>query len=323
MQRATRLDDESAAPGGRRPLPRPPQIETGPVSSDWRSVLAERLAGAANAAGAWGYAAVSTGCAEPTALAALALVAQHAAPLRVRCALDWLAQLQRRDGAVPVSAQVSSPCWPTALAALAWLRCGSAADGFGRRIAAAIDWLLETRGRAVPPDPAAHDHDTTLGGWPWVTGTHSWVEPTACAVLALRAAGHAAHPRTREGVTLLLDRALPDGGWNYGNRRVLEHVLRPFPATTGLALAALAGEPRTAAVDAGLDYLARELPRIHAPLSLAWGLIGMRAWNATPAQAEEWLAACARRLLERPVIPHYEALLLLAGPEKCPLIVPG
>ena len=85
-------------------------------------------------------------------------------------------------------------------------------------------------------------HDTTLQGWPWVVGTHSWVEPTAINVLALRSAGQAGHPRCREAVKLLLDRQLPEGGWNYGNTTVLGHVLRPQVQPTGLALAALAGE---------------------------------------------------------------------------------
>ena len=60
--------------------------------------------------------------------------------------------------------------------------------------------------------------------------------------MALRAAGRASHPRVREAVRLLCDRALDEGGWNYGNTRVFANTLQPFPATTGIALTALAGE---------------------------------------------------------------------------------
>jgi hypothetical protein len=298
------------------------------MSDDWRSALVERLCNAehyrskAAAGGGWGYRSGCTGSAEPTALAALALTALRQSPDRVVAALQWLARLQRRDGAVAVSVVATSANWPTALALLAWLRCAQPDPGhYLVQTREAINWLTSARGRKVPPNPALYDHDTTLVGWPWVTGCHSWLEPTAYAILALRAAGKAHHPRVREGVRLILDRALPAGGWNYGNRRVLEHVLRPFPATTGVALAALAGEPRDARIDAALAYLASELGQVRAPLSLAWGLIGMRAWNAQPLETKVWLSACARRLLKRPAMPHYDALLLLAGAKTCPLIV--
>jgi len=289
--------------------------------ADWRSVLVKRLVETANAAGAWGYRAVSTGSAEPTALAALALTAIGVAPARVGAALQWLARLQRRDGAVPISAEAPSPHWPTALALLAWLRCNPQdSQTYVVQATKAGKWLTNARGRKVPPDPVVHDHDTTLVGWPWVAGCHSWLEPTGYAVLALRAAGNADHPRVREGVRLILDRALPGGGWNYGNRRIFEHVLRPFPATTGVALAALAGEPHDDRIDAAVEYLTKELRHVTAPLSLAWGLIGLRVWKAWPPEAPAWLRACARRLIDRPANPHYDALLLLAGAKVCPLI---
>jgi hypothetical protein len=288
---------------------------------DWRSPLAECLINAANPAGAWGYRALSTGSPEPTALAALALTAVGRSPDRVAAALQWLARLQRADGAIPVLAETASPCWPTALALLAWLRCAPQhSQTYVTPVEKASEWLTSARGRAFPPDPTLHDHDTRLVGWPWVEGCHSWLEPTGFAVLALRAAGMADHPRVREGVQLILDRALPGGGWNYGNRRVLEHVLHPFPATTGVALAALAGEPRDDCIEAALKYLTGGLQHVRAPLSLAWGLIGMQAWKAQPAGAQEWLEVSARRLADQPASPHYDALLLLAGAEICPLV---
>ena len=105
--------------------------------------------------------------------------------------------------------------------------------------------MLNVSGRPVERGDAAQrfvGHDTTLQGWPWVVGTHSWVEPTAISMFALRSAGQAGHPRCREAVKLLLDRQLPAGGWNYGNTTVLGHVLRAQVQPTGLALAALADE---------------------------------------------------------------------------------
>ena len=291
------------------------------MPADWRPILLERLLSAANPAGAWGYRPDSTGSAEPTALAALALAAAGGDTEPIVAALEWLVGLQDPEGAVPISAEAPSPHWPTTLTLIAWLRSPpSGSQTFAAPIENALSWLLNMRGKKVPLDPAVHDHDTTLVGWPWVAGSHSWIEPTAYAILALRAADKADDPRTREGVRLILDRALPDGGWNYGNRRVLEHVLRPFPATTGVALAALAGEPNDDRVGSALEYLIGELRRIRAPLSMAWGVIGARAWNAQPPETQAWLEACAVRLIDRPASPLYDSLLLLAGAEVCPLI---
>jgi hypothetical protein len=287
---------------------------------DWRPMLVDRLLNTANAVGVWGYRPAGTGSAEPTALAALALAATGQLPERVDTALQWLARLQRSDGAVGISPGVHSPHWPTALALLAWLRClPQDHQTYKAQSEKAIEWLISTCGRGISPDPTVYDHDTALVGWPWVTGCHSWLEPTAYAILALRAAGKARHPRVREGVRLILDRALPTGGWNYGNPRVLAHVLRPFPATTGVALAALAGEPHDGRVEAALEYLTRELPGVCTPLSLAWGLIGMRAWNAQPRKAQAWLERSARQAADRLANPHYDALLLLASADACPL----
>ena len=155
-----------------------------------------------------------------------------------------------------------------------------------------------------------------LVGWPWVRDTHSFVEPTALAILGLRCAGQADHPRLREGVRLLLDRALPDGGWNYGNTRVFENVLRPFPAPSGVALAALAGASTDRRVDAGAAYLTTVLPGVRAPLSLGWGLIGLGAVDRRPEEAPHWLAKSAVRAGAADGNILYTALLLLADAER-------
>jgi hypothetical protein len=180
--------------------------------------------------------------------------------------------------------------------------------------------LLRAKGKKIKPHPSILSHDTTLIGWPWVAGTHSWIEPTAYAIMALRATGDAGHQRVREAVHLVLDRALSGGGWNYGNQRVFGKTLHAFPATTGIALAALTGETPHPSIEAGLQYLEAELGSVRAPLSLSWGLIGMRAWNALPAAAESWLEQVAQQLADQPVSPLYLAMLLLACREPCPLL---
>ena len=109
-------------------------------------------------------------------------------------------------------------------------------------------------------------HDPNLVGWPWVEATHSWLEPTALAILALCRGGLAEHPRVKAGVDLILDRALEAGGWNYGNKAVFGTELRPQPGPTGLALLALAAVgTRREAVSRGLTYLREAARDLRAP----------------------------------------------------------
>lgn len=255
---------------------------------------------------AWGYGYRDAGDAEPTALAALALTAHGAAPDRSAAALGWLAERQGDDGGVAIREGMSEPCWPTALALLAWARAGAHPDA--RRDAK--DFLLELEGTTSERSPL-FGHDTRVVGWPWVPGTYAWVEPTAYGVLALGATGQGAHPRVAEGRRLLRDRCLEDGGWNYGNTRVMHNTLRPFPATTGVALCALAGTDADA--DASLDWLAELAPRLNAPLSLGWAALGLRAWERVGvAEIEPWLTRVYDGPGRRPPDPLHDALLLLA-----------
>ena len=186
-----------------------------------------------------------------------------------------------------------------------------------RRRAAA--WLLEQKGNPIAVDAAyigsVVGHDTTLVGWPWVEGTHSWLEPTAMAILALDREGLAYHPRVTEGIRVVLNRALAQGGWNYGNTSVFGRQLRPQPGPTGLALLALAAQAskhRPRSVDPAIAYLLRTLPDVRAPISLAWGVLGLRAWNASPAAAADWLSESYSQCTGRPDVTTGLSLLLLA-----------
>ncbi len=147
--------------------------------------------------------------------------------------------------------------------------------------------------------------------------THSWLEPTALAILALGRSGLGKHPRVHEGLRLLRDRALPSGGWNFGNKATFGRELRPQPAPTGLALLTLAmtpGEPRSPLVDRAIRYLNATLPRLRAAMSLGWGLLGLRAWCAVPGDADRWLVKAYHHALGRPdTAPRLAHLLLAAG----------
>ena len=173
-----------------------------PASMDWRRDLIERLETAVPG----GYSARGEAASEPTALAGLALHASGRTDA-ARCAADWLVQRQAESGAVGVTATQPTPCWPTSLALLLWQAIGDE-HTYGTPAARAVEWVLQERGKTCPQRPFV-GHDSMLVGWSWAAQTHSWLEPTAMFVLALKAAGRTQHPRTREGVRLLIDRLLP------------------------------------------------------------------------------------------------------------------
>lgn len=287
------------------------------MSPPWQTILLDHLASAADTQGGWAYRPQGRSCAEPTALACLAL-ANHR-PDSVACAMGmaWLGKHQLDDGSVPSSATPNAPAWTTGLATLAWSSAPPSLSASHRdHVDAAARWLLSISGEPIPPRPDFFGHDSTLCGWPWVRGTHSWIEPTAYAILALRAIGRADNDRVREGLRVIFDRAIPGGGWNHGNTRVYQQMLPPFPAPTGIVLAALSGMPRTPGIDAAIEYLTRMLADVRAPITLGWGVLGLTAWHARPAAANAWLAESAARISSKPGHSVEAALLLLADATK-------
>lgn len=286
----------------------------------WQDRITQRLRGSVRADGGWGYQSRLASSAEPTALACLALW-DRGFHDEVRSAARWLAARQQKSGAVQLCPEIAEPNWPTGLAMLAWLQYGNESPNeFKIHVEQGAKWLLSVEGKPFRSNPAIYGHDTRLIGWPWVHGTHTWIEPTTHAVFALRAAGLGHHDRVLQAMAVLRDRAISGGGWNYGNSRMFGSDLRPFPAQTGMALAALTCEPRTAEIDRGLVYLRSELSRIRAPFSLAWGLIGLTAWNERPEEAETWLEECADRLEKSGSFPAFDAMLLLVDGVRNPFL---
>lgn len=274
---------------------------------DWVQSALNRLASMRK----WGYHSSGATAAEPAALAALALLAHHR-PRDAARPLAWLTAQQATDGSVGVTDSQSQPAWTTALAILAWLQADSAHESRYGQIKRAVEWLLVMRG-----DPLAQSadlgHDSTLIGWPWVRGTHSWIEPTAWSVAALKAAGYAAHPRVREGVRLLIDRLLPGGGCNYGNTFVLGQALRPHMQPSGAALLALAGErDDSGRMQRTIGYVLREIGPDTTTSSLCHALLGLVAHGQRPVGANGYLAKAYQRTLARDGNAYHLALLLLA-----------
>jgi hypothetical protein len=260
---------------------------------------------------------------EPTALAAIALFA-HGRDAAAKRLVDRLLEMQNRDGSVGVDRLEQTPGWATPWAVLAW-RAAQASSMFQLEYVAGIDvalqWILTNEG-ALVEQTTDTAHDTTMRGWPWVIGTHSWLEPTAISVLALRHAKRGSHVRTREATSLLVNRLLDSGGCNYGNTVVFGQELRPHLQPTGLCLLALAGEEDTTGrIGKAVEYLQRALSASTPTASLCYGLLGLAAQEALPSASDEWLQAAAGRTLARDASSYPLALLALAAlGNACPLI---
>lgn len=256
-----------------------------------------------------GYERQAAPATEPTAIAALTLIA-HGKQTSAKRAVDFLASIQGSDGSVGVRENEPDPKWPTSLAVLAWQAYDKQA--YAARIDRAVHWILESKGKAME-QTSDMGHNTQLVGWSWAEGTHSWIEPTAFHILALKATGHGDDSRTREGIRLLLDRQLPSGGCNYGNTSVLGQMLRPHVQPTGIALLALAGEQDQGnRMAKSVAWLKKALSQETTPTSLAWGLLGLAAHGVKLPDASEWLDAAAKQVQSHDDSSHKLALLALA-----------
>jgi hypothetical protein len=291
------------------------------LSDSWKRQARRELIELRGARSAWSYRWNQVPSVEPTALACLALIASGDAQTSKSDfatsheAAGWLAALQRPDGSLPLSAGLPAPGWASPYAIFLW----SALSGYQSAASRARVWLLGRKGEVIPIDKqpkAVIGHDPRLVGWPWVEATHSWLEPTALAILALSRTGLGDHPRVKAGVRLILDRALDAGGWNYGNKAVFGAELRPQPGPTGLALLALAScGVHSAAVSRGLAYLREAVRDLRAPVSLGWGILGLRAHDEFLDEADTWLARACARCIGKPDAAVALALLLLASSE--------
>lgn len=245
---------------------------------------ADFLLKASDAKGGWPYRPGTPPSPEPTCFSLMALAGVREAATAREAALRWLESRMNTDGALTLAGD-NQPHWSTSLMAMALTRLGVRGDLRDK----AVHWLLVWKGEQAPPS-RENILNGSLQGWPWISGTFSWVEPTCYAMLALKLAGHGGDPRVMEAERLLLDRICEDGGWNYGNRLVYDAALPPFLTTT--ALAAMALQDSTAArprVERGLSFLEKGIQQHQSALSLA-------------------LAILCFQIFSRPLTPLVEAL---------------
>ena len=230
--------------------------------------------------GGWGYAHSKQSYAEPTCYALLALMGHgtEVEPTRQVRALSWLTAHTNQIGALTISTQLTSATdlntfdnWGTILAVFALQRLGIGAELRERY----LKYLLNSRGNLLDKKVGQElNLNAELQAWSWARGTASWVEPTAYALLSLKANGLRDHERVKVGEAFLFDRACYDGGWNYGNKEVLNVVLEPMPTNTCFALLALQDADRKhEVITKSVAYLEKELAARQSSMLLALGTL--------------------------------------------------
>jgi len=248
---------------------------------------------------------------DATAWAVLAVKACRKDTDIIQQAQARLAAEQLDDGRVCISKKHPDAFWPTSLAILAWQGSTGNSDNQSR----AVNFLLNTSGKhwARKTDSPV-GHNPSIKGWPWIENTHSWVEPTALALIALRVSGYERHPRAIEAVNMLLDRQLPKGGWNYGNTSVFGTELHSMPGPTGIALQALTYLVQRNKIEKSLNYLKTTIEKLYTPFSLGWSLLGLSAWNERPTNSQALiLSSLERQKRYGPYSASLLSLLVLAS----------
>ncbi|MCS7023988.1 MAG: terpene cyclase/mutase family protein [Bryobacteraceae bacterium] len=264
-----------------------------------------RLRDLQNPDGGWGYFPGRHSWLEPTCYALLALFPDSISPARPQDRESWLRgwnyvrSLQNPDGGWRPSAGVAAASWASALALHLHLLRGVTDESFRQ----GIGWLLKLRGtegglleRAIATVwKGAVEYDRRFKGWPWVPDTSSWIEPTAHTLLVLKKAlrrGESAgvpvdlcRARIEEAENMILDRRSPDGGWNYGNRRVKNVDLPSYPETTAVALLGLQGRPE-ADLTRAIALAKRYFTQTRSRLARAWLAISLQNYGLEVALEE-------------------------------------
>lgn len=245
-----------------------------------------------NPNGGWGAVRGKRSNTETTSLAVMALqaLAGEAASDNRKRGIDWLVRQQNQNHSWPLNETVKAGSWTTALAITA---LGDSAD-HSERVRAAARWLVEQEGSKpgilaeivlwATGKSGVNKLNKDLIGWSWVPSSFSWVEPTSYALIALKKqraglVGTNVDERIRQADAMIYDRMCTGGGWNYGNSKVLDYALWPYPDITALALIAMQDHAREKANQESLQILSKIAHETGSGFALCWAAICLNLYG--------------------------------------------
>jgi hypothetical protein len=250
------------------------------------------LLGSQNEDGGWGAVRGKRSNTESTSFALMALMSLEGKPFdrQTTAGLKWLLRHQNSDGSWSLNDASKQSSWTTPIAVLALLSFQDQREPALR----AAKWILTQEGRKpgwiasllvrLSLVKKMTELDPYLSGWSWTPGAFSWIEPTSYSLMALKKlkrslAGTNCEERIRQGEILIYDRMCENGGWNYGNSRVLGEALWPYPDVTAVALIALQDRTTSEANQKSLHVLDAMMREAASGTALGWGILCLTLYN--------------------------------------------
>jgi len=273
-----------------------------------------------NPDGGWGAIQGRRSNTETTSLAvgALKSLDEQSGNDRVIRGTIWLTERQNPNGSWRLNDVATGGSWTTALAIIAL----SAFPEHKKRVLEAARWLLVQEGSKpgilaqlilwATGRSNINRVNRDLVGWSWVPHSFSWVEPTSYALTALKKVrasldAETVNERIQQGEAMIYDRMCKGGGWNYGNSKVLDYALWPYPDTTAVALIALQDRAADPANQESLQALRKTADEANSGLAASWAAISLNVYGQ---DTRDWQKRVEKRFRETGFLGETKTLAL-------------